>query len=33
MADKPSAAELKEYSEEADAWFKENTVRDPGFML
>ena len=33
MADKPSAAELKEYGEAADAWFKENTVRDPGFML
>ncbi len=33
MADKPSKAELKEYAEEADAWFKENTVRDPGFML
>lgn len=33
MADKPSAAELKEYGETADAWFKENTVRDPGFML
>ena len=33
MADKPSAAELKDYAEQADAWFKENTVRDPGFML
>jgi len=33
MADKPSAAELKDYTEQADAWFKENTVRDPGFML
>jgi len=33
MAEKPSKAELKEYAEEADAWFKENTVRDPGFML
>jgi len=33
MADKPSAAEIKEYEEQADAWFKENTVRDPGFML
>jgi alkylation response protein AidB-like acyl-CoA dehydrogenase len=33
MADKPNAAELKEYADEADAWFKENTVRDPGFML
>ncbi len=30
---KPSAAELKEYAEEADAWFKEHSVRDPGFML
>jgi len=30
---KPSAAELKEYSEQADAWFKEHTVADPGFML
>ncbi|MEP6344520.1 MAG: acyl-CoA dehydrogenase family protein, partial [Parasphingorhabdus sp.] len=33
MVDKPSAAELKEYGEAADAWFKEHTVRDPGFML
>jgi len=33
MADKPSAAELKDYAEQADAWFRENTVRDPGFML
>jgi len=33
MAGKPSAAELKDYAEQADAWFKENTVRDPGFML
>ncbi len=30
---KPTEAELKEYSAEAQAWFKENTVRDPGFML
>ena len=30
---KPSAAELKDYAAQADAWFKENTVRDPGFML
>ena len=33
MADKPSAAELKDYAEQTDAWFRENTVRDPGFML
>lgn len=33
MAEKPSAAELKDYAGQADAWFKENTVRDPGFML
>ena len=33
MAEKPSAAELTDYAEQADAWFRENTVRDPGFML
>jgi len=30
---KPSAAELAEYEAEADAWFRENTPKDPGFML
>ncbi len=30
---KPDASELKSYAEEADAWFKEHSVRDPGFML
>ncbi|WP_164117183.1 acyl-CoA dehydrogenase family protein [Sphingorhabdus sp. Alg239-R122] len=32
-ASKPTEAELTEYSVQAQAWFKENTVRDPGFML
>ena len=31
--DKPNPVELKEFEEAADAWFKENTLRDPGFML
>lgn len=30
---KPSAAELVEFERECDAWFAENTVADPGFML
>ncbi|VAV90290.1 Acyl-CoA dehydrogenase, long-chain specific [hydrothermal vent metagenome] len=30
---KPDATELQSYAEEADAWFKEHSVRDPGFML
>ena len=30
---KPSEAELAEYTAEAQAWFKENTPKDPGFML
>ena len=25
--------DLSAYAEDADAWFKENVVRDPGFML
>lgn len=29
----PSQAELDEFTAEADAWFRENTVADPGFML
>lgn len=33
MAEKPSAAELKEYAADADAWFREHSVRDPGFLL
>ncbi len=28
-----SQAELDEYANDADAWFKENTPSDPGFML
>ena len=32
-AAKPTEAELKEYTAEAQAWFKENTPKDPGFML
>lgn len=30
---KPDAKELAEYEAEAMAWFKENTPKDPGFML
>ncbi len=30
---RPSEAELRDYEEQADAWFRENTVADPGFML
>ena len=30
---KPSHTELKDYAAGADAWFRENTPRDPGFML
>lgn len=30
---KPSEAELQDFEAQADAWFKENTVTDPGFML
>ncbi len=33
MSSKPSAAELKDFTAQADAWFRENTVSDPGFML
>lgn len=29
----PNASELDEFADEADAWFKENTPPDPGFML
>lgn len=29
----PSAAELAEFERDCDAWFAENTVADPGFML
>lgn len=29
----PSAAELKDFEAQCDAWFAENTVADPGFML
>ncbi len=30
---KPSAQELADFEQQCDAWFAENTVRDPGFML
>lgn len=30
---KPSAQELADFEKQCDAWFAENTVRDPGFML
>lgn len=30
---RPSEAELEEFATEADAWFRENCVSDPGFML
>jgi len=33
MSSKPTAAEMKDYTEQADAWFAENTNADPGFML
>lgn len=29
----PSAEELSRFEKQCDAWFAENTVRDPGFML
>ncbi len=32
-AAKPTEAELKEYTADAQAWFRENTVTNPGFML
>ncbi|WP_438730531.1 acyl-CoA dehydrogenase family protein [Parasphingorhabdus sp. DH2-15] len=32
-AKKPSEAELKDYAAQADTWFRENTPKDPGFML
>jgi alkylation response protein AidB-like acyl-CoA dehydrogenase len=30
---KPSPAELADFEKQCDAWFAENSVRDPGFML
>ncbi|MFN3451377.1 MAG: acyl-CoA dehydrogenase family protein [Sphingorhabdus sp.] len=30
---KPSPQELVDFEKQCDAWFAENTVRDPGFML
>jgi len=33
MATRPTAAELADYEAQADAWFRENTPKDPGFML
>lgn len=30
---KPSPKELADFEKQCDAWFAENTVRDPGFML
>jgi alkylation response protein AidB-like acyl-CoA dehydrogenase len=30
---KPSPQELEDFEKQCDAWFAENTVRDPGFML
>lgn len=30
---KPSASELADFEAQCDAWFRENTVADPGFML
>ena len=30
---KPSPQELADFEKQCDAWFAENTVRDPGFML
>jgi len=30
---KPSAQELADFEKQCDAWFAENTIRDPGFML
>jgi alkylation response protein AidB-like acyl-CoA dehydrogenase len=30
---KPAANELAEFEAQCDAWFRENTVADPGFML
>lgn len=30
---KPSASELADFEAQCDAWFSENTVADPGFML
>ncbi len=32
-AAKPSEAELEDYAAAANAWFKENTPQDPGFLL
>ncbi len=32
-ATKPAANELADFEAQCDAWFAENTVRDPGFML
>ena len=29
----PSPQELADFEKQCDAWFAENTVRDPGFML
>ena len=29
----PSPQELVEFEAQCEAWFAENTVRDPGFML
>jgi len=33
VQDAEQKAELEQYAREADAWFKENTPADPGFML
>lgn len=33
MANKPSKSEIQDFQKQADAWFKENTVSNPGFML
>ena len=30
---KPAANELADFEAQCDAWFRENTVADPGFML
>jgi alkylation response protein AidB-like acyl-CoA dehydrogenase len=33
MSSRPTPAELAEYEAQAHAWFRENTPKDPGFML
>ena len=33
MSSRPTSVELAEYEAQADAWFRENTPHDPGFML